>query len=409
MRIGKRTASPGTSGCRTLPRRQERGNRIVVLDALRLIAALMVVFYHYVAFGEGWDGPQARLFPVIFRPSAYGWLGVDLFFMISGFVICMSCWGRTVPDFFTSRVIRLFPAYWLGVLATTAVVALVPGGLAPHAWREVLVNLTMLQWPVDVEHVDGVYWTLWAELRFYLFFALVVWRGLTYRRVVAFCCVWATAALLAKGYGSGPVSDLFMAQYCWFFIAGLAFFLIYRFGQNLLLWGIVGLCFAMGQHTAMQTWRRTLQYVGHNIPGWGVAVLITVFFAVMAGVSLGWFHRINWRWLPAAGALTYPLYLLHESIGWEIFNHLQYKVDRWILLAGTVAGMLLLSHLVHRLVERPVSKRLKLGLNTAFAQVRADGGGNDRHKDDGTALGDTGMPARNPTATELTVTASPRI
>ncbi|MFJ4467335.1 acyltransferase family protein [Streptomyces sp. NPDC089424] len=371
MRIGRRTPRRATDGRRTSGGPKERGNRIVVLDALRLIAALMVVFYHYVAFGEGWDGPQAQLFPVIFRPSAYGWLGVDLFFMISGFVICMSCWGRSVADFFTSRVIRLFPAYWLGVLATTAVVALVPGGLEPHAWREVLVNLTMLQWPVDVDHVDGVYWTLWAELRFYLLFALVVWRGLTYRRVIAFCCIWTTLALLAKGYGSGPLSDLFMAQYCWFFIAGLAFYLIYRFGPNLLLWGIVALCFAMGQHTAMQTWRRTLQHVGHNVPGWGVAVLLAVFFAVLAGVSLGWFHRINWRWLPAAGALTYPLYLFHESIGWEIFHHLQHRVDHWTLLAGTVAAMLLLAHLVHQLVEKPVANRLKLHLSTAFAQVRA--------------------------------------
>ncbi|MFE1508469.1 acyltransferase family protein [Streptomyces sp. DSM 116494] len=378
MRKGKRSATPATGGRRRGRGRQERGNRIVVLDALRLIAALMVVFYHYVAFGEGWDGPQAQLFPVIFRPSAYGWLGVHLFFMISGFVICMSCWGRTVPDFFTSRVIRLFPAYWLAVLATTAVVTLVPGGLEPHAWRDVLVNLTMLQWPVDIAHVDGVYWTLWAELRFYLLFALVVWRGLTYRRVVAFCCVWATVALLAKGYGSGPLSDLVMAQYCWFFIAGLAFYLIYRFGPNLLLWGIVALCFAMGQLSAIQTWRRTLQYVGDNIPGLGVAVLLTVFFVVMAGVSLGWFNRVDWRWLPAAGALTYPLYLFHESIGWEIFHHLQYRVNHWALLGGTVLGMILLAHLVHRLVERPASKRLKRGLSAAFAQVRAADAGDER-------------------------------
>ncbi|MFI8087488.1 acyltransferase family protein [Streptomyces sp. NPDC086080] len=371
MRTRKRSARPATGGPRTAGGRPERGNRIVVLDALRLVAALMVVFYHYVAFGEGWDGPQAPLFPVIFRPSAYGWLGVHLFFMISGFVICMSCWGRTVSDFFTSRVIRLFPAYWLAVLVTTAVVTLVPGGLEPKAWREVLVNLTMLQWPVGITHVDGVYWTLWAELRFYLLFALVVWRGLTYRRVVAFACVWATAALLAKGYGSGPLSDLVMAQYCWFFIAGLAFYLIHRFGPNLLLWGIVALCFVMGQLSAFQGWRRTLRYVGDNVPALGVAVLITVFFVVMAGVALGWFHRVDWRWLPAAGALTYPLYLFHESIGWEIFHHLQYRVDHWVLLGSTVLGMILLAHLVHRLVERPVSKRLKRGLSSAFAQVRA--------------------------------------
>jgi peptidoglycan/LPS O-acetylase OafA/YrhL len=359
--------------------RREDADRIVILDALRLIAALMVVFYHYVAFGAGWDDPPAQLFPVIFEPFAYGWLGVNLFFMISGFVICMSCWGRTLPDFFTSRVIRLLPAYWLGVIATTAVVAMTPSGLDPHAWREVLVNLTMLQRPVQVEDVDGVYWTLWVELRFYLLFAFVVRRGLTYRRVVAFCYVWAIIALLAKGYGADSLRDLVMAEYCWFFIAGLTFYLMYRFGHNLLLWGIAALCFAMGQHTAMQTWRRSLQYVGHTIPGWGVAVLITIFFILMAGVSLGWFQRINWRWIPAAGALTYPLYLFHESIGWEIFHRLQYTVNHWVLLGGTVAGVLLLAHVVHRLVERPVALRLKHGLNTAFAQVRAANTGNERH------------------------------
>jgi peptidoglycan/LPS O-acetylase OafA/YrhL len=387
--------------------RREGGNRIVILDALRLIAALMVVFYHYVAFGAGWDDPAAELFPVIFKPSAYGWLGVDLFFMISGFVICMSCWGRTLPDFFTSRVIRLFPAYWLGVIATTAVVAMTPSGLDPHSWREVLVNLTMLQRPVQVEDVDGVYWTLWLELRFYLLFALVVWRGLTYRRVVAFCCLWATIALLAEGYGADPLSELVMADYCWFFIAGLVFYLMYRFGCNLLLWGIAALCFAMGQHTAMQSWRRSLQYVGHAIPGWGVAVLITIFFVVMAGVSLGWFQRINWRWLPAAGALTYPLYLLHEFIGWEIFHRLQYTVNHWVLLGGTVAGVLLMAHVVHRLVERPVAVRLKHGLNTAFAQVRAANIGDERHPGGSNPpfQGHIGQSIPEPTALEFKPTA----
>jgi peptidoglycan/LPS O-acetylase OafA/YrhL len=387
--------------------RREGGNRIVILDALRLIAALMVVFYHYVAFGAGWDDPAAELFPVIFKPSAYGWLGVDLFFMISGFVICMSCWGRTLPDFFTSRVIRLFPAYWLGVIATTAVVAMTPSGLDPHSWREVLVNLTMLQRPVQVEDVDGVYWTLWLELRFYLLFALVVWRGLTYRRVVAFCCLWATIALLAEGYGADPLSELVMADYCWFFIAGLVFYLMYRFGCNLLLWGIAALCFAMGQHTAMQSWRRSLQYVGHAIPGWGVAVLITIFFVVMAGVSLGWFQRINWRWLPAAGALTYPLYLFHEFIGWEIFHRLQYTVNHWVLLGGTVAGVLLMAHVVHRLVEIPVAVRLKHGLNTAFAQVRAANIGDEQHPGGSNPpfQGHIGQSMPEPTALEFKPTA----
>nr|WP_268873355.1 acyltransferase [Streptomyces mutabilis] len=390
-----------TSGTRRTSRdRHGSGARIGVLDGLRLCAALMVVLYHYVAFGEGWEGSQAQLFPVLFRPSAYGWLGVELFFMISGFVICMSSWGRSISHFFTSRVIRLFPAYWLGILVTTAVVFLMPGGIAPLPWRDILVNLTMLQRPMGVEDVEGVYWTLWAEMRFYLLFALVVWRGVTYRRVVVFCCVWATAAVLATRSEASPISDLLMVQDCWFFIAGLAFYLMYRFGQNLLLWGMIAFCFAMGNHTAMETWRGTLENVGDNVPGWGVAVVLTVFFVTMAGVSLGWFSRIDWRWLPTAGALTYPLYLLHESIGWEVFHHYQSSVNQWVLAGGTLVAVLLLSYLVHRWVEKPMAKRLKVALNTAFEQIRAEGA---THRGDtpagaGSVRAEPGRPGSEPLA-----------
>ncbi|CAB45339.1 MULTISPECIES: acyltransferase family protein [Streptomyces] len=374
MRIGKASAGskPADAPRGSVGQQAPRG-RIGILDGLRLCAALMVVLYHYVAFGGGWEGSQAQLFPVLFRPSAYGWLGVELFFMISGFVICMSSWGRSVSHFFTSRVIRLFPAYWLAIAVTTAVVFFMPGGITPLPWRDLLVNLTMLQRPMGVDEVEGVYWTLWAEMRFYLLFALVVWRGVTYRRVVVFCCVWATAAVVAKRGEANPISDLVMAQDCWFFIAGLAFYLMYRFGQNLLLWGMIAFCFAMGNYTAMTTWRATLDNVGDNVPDWGVAVVLTVFFVTMAGVALGWFRRVDWRWLPTAGALTYPLYLLHESIGWEVFHRYQYTVNQWVLVGGTLAGVLVLSYLVHRLVEKPMSKRLKTGLAKAFDQIRAEG------------------------------------
>lgn len=161
MRIGKASAGskPADAPRGSVGQQAPRG-RIGILDGLRLCAALMVVLYHYVAFGGGWEGSQAQLFPVLFRPSAYGWLGVELFFMISGFVICMSSWGRSVSHFFTSRVIRLFPAYWLAIAVTTAVVFFMPGGITPLPWRDLLVNLTMLQRPMGVDEVEGVYLSL---------------------------------------------------------------------------------------------------------------------------------------------------------------------------------------------------------------------------------------------------------
>src|SRR5262249_26966605 len=138
--------------------------------------------------------------------SRYGFFGVELFFLISGFVICMSGMGRSLGDFFVARVVRLYPAYWFGVLATSAAVALWPLLDGRPGYRDVLTNLTMLQTPLGTANVDGVYWTLWVELRFYLLFAVVVALGVTYRRVVAFCALWTVASIATAAVG-GPLQD----------------------------------------------------------------------------------------------------------------------------------------------------------------------------------------------------------
>ncbi|MCX4514942.1 acyltransferase [Streptomyces sp. NBC_01619] len=355
-----------------------RRGRITALDGLRLLAALMVVAYHYLARGEAWSASGQAMFPTAFPFAAYGWLGVELFFLISGFVICMSCWGRSVGDFFVSRVTRLYPAYWFAVLATTAVLLLVPGGQTPLPWPDVLTNLTMLQEPLGVRMVDGVYWTLFAELRFYLLFAIVAWRGLTYRRVVVFCCVWAVAGMAFSKFGDDALRLMIMPQHCWYFIAGMAFYLMYRFRPTLLLTGIVLLCFGAAVPSARSTWSRTLRYFDDPVPFWPVVAVLAVSFGLMGLVATGKLSWMNWRWLPYAGAATYPLYLLHQNIGWELIGVLESRVPGYLLVGLLVGGMLVVSWLVHRLVEKPLARPLKQRLNRALAEPGKYGQGSPR-------------------------------
>ncbi|MFE0509107.1 acyltransferase family protein [Streptomyces sp. NPDC058964] len=337
--------------------------RIHVLDALRLVAALAVMSYHYMARGGGWPTDVKAMFPSAFPVAAYGWLGVQLFFLISGFVICMTCWDKSLRGFFVSRVVRLYPAYWFAIVATTVTVAVVPGGARPLPWSDVLTNLTMLQEALGVEHVDGVYWTLFVELRFYLLFAVVTWWGLTYRRVLLFCCVWAAASALWAG---APVNDplrlLIMPDNSWYFIAGIALYLMHRFRPNLMLAGVVLLCFCSSLPFALSTWRNTGTYMGHTVPSWPVIVIVAASFGIVALVATTKLSRISWRWPAGAGALTYPLYLLHQVIGRELFGLLSPHAPPGALLALVVAAMLVLAWLVHRYVERPLGRRLKQGL-----------------------------------------------
>lgn len=349
------------------------GRRLYVIDGIRLVAALMVAVHHYAGTYRAdrpgnliWDRPVSDIMPTVFRFASYGWIGVEIFFVISGFVICMSCWGRTPRQFFVSRVIRLYPAYWFAVLFTTGVLVAVPGVWERLRLREVLLNLTMLQSGSGVPNVDGVYWTLWSELRFYLLFLVVVAMGLTYRKVVVFCCVWGTAAMLA------PVADLKLLKLvanpdgAWYFIAGLALYLMHRFGQDLLLWGILAMAWLMGQ---LELGHRIDEV--ERVSSWRGSVLIfTVFLLFMVAVALGYTDRIRWKWLVTAGALTYPLYLVHYAAGTALINRLRDTMDPRLLIVVVIAGFLGLSWLVHRCVERPGARLLKKGLDTSFARMR---------------------------------------
>ncbi|MFI9204950.1 acyltransferase family protein [Streptomyces sp. NPDC053048] len=353
------------------PRDGGPGSRLAALDGLRLLAALMVVAYHYLAFDSGaWDGPAREVFPVAHLPASYGWLGVQLFFLISGFVICMSCWGKSAGEFALARVARLYPAYWFAVLAVALVVRLWPVVSDAPALRNVAVNLTMLQDPLGVEPVDGVYWTLWVELRFYLLFALVVHRGLTYRRAVGFCVAWAFAAVIAEASGNGTLTQILMPHHCWYFIAGIAFYLMHRFRPNPALWLLVAGSLLIAQHDLLRAQASAEGHMGHQVPQWPTAVLVTLFFLAVMAIALGWTRRANWRWLPAAGALTYPLYLLHERIGWTVIKGADGHVPRWVLLPCLVAAMLLAAWAVHRWVERPLAGKVKHGMRRAAREIR---------------------------------------
>jgi peptidoglycan/LPS O-acetylase OafA/YrhL len=335
-------------------------SRLYVLDGLRLVAALLVVGFHFTIFAKPWGVPNGTALPGLANVTQFGWLGVYLFFLISGFVICMSAEGRTVAQFATARITRLYPAYWFAVIATSVVLTVWPVVAKPLAPGDVLTNLTMFQDFLGVPRVDVVYWTLSVELRFYLLFGLfVLVRGYTPRRVLLFAAGWLMAGLLV-GKQVPVLGTLLVSRDSACFVAGMALYLIYRHGGNLYLWGLVGV-----------SWLVALEKIGSLSPTapvrnvfspTQVAVLeagvITLFFLVVAAVATRRL-AVAWRWLTTAGALTYPLYLLHEFIGWTMIHHVRRVLPPWATLLVVVLAFLVISWLVYRFVEKPVAGWLR--------------------------------------------------
>ncbi|MFD7919181.1 acyltransferase family protein [Streptomyces sp. NPDC059740] len=353
--------------------------RLRALDGLRLLAALMVALYHYGGrdgeIAQAWGGSPAGQFPTASSYFAYGCLGVQVFFVISGFVICMSGWGRTVRAFAASRFSRLFPAYWLAVLLVTAVFALPWVAYRAVSPSDLLTNLTMLQMPVGADRVLGVCWTLWAEGRFYLLFALcVVLPGANRSRVLMFCGGWTLASVLAQAGGSQTLQVVLMPQYAPFFVGGIGLYLVHRFGaRDWSAWVVVGVSWLLGQHFVMaDLWHPRTTHAFSYRSALGIIAVVTFGFVAVALVATRRLDRVNWRWLSVAGALTYPFYLIHEHLGWVAVGvlHQRLHLPSALTLPTCLALMLAAAWLIHRFVERPLTPRLRKALNPPVRPTR---------------------------------------
>ncbi|WP_406104457.1 acyltransferase [Streptomyces sp. NBC_01003] len=369
--------SPGADATVRSARPRAHAPRLRALDGLRLIAALMVAAYHYGGrdgeVSQAWGTSPRVQFPSLHQWFAYGCLGVQIFFVISGFVICMSGWGKPLRSFFASRASRLLPSYWAAVILVTAVFALPVVAYKAVSPSDALLNLTMLQQPLGVDRVLGVCWTLWAEVRFYALFALcIVLPGANRRRVVLFCAVWTLAAAITQASGEPALKVILMPEYAPYFIGGVGLYLLHLNRRDMTAWGIVLVSWLIGQHYAVAAlWHAPNPHFFSYRGSGSIILIVTLGFVAVGAIALGLLNRINWGWLTVAGALTYPFYLVHEHLGWVAIEvlHRRLGLPSAVTFTLTVAAMLTLAWLLNRFVEKPLAPFLRKRLSPTPARI----------------------------------------
>lgn len=136
-------------------------HRVKELDSLRGIAAILVVIFHFTMDQQG----TSHLFTL-------GSTGVDLFFIISGFVIFMSLLKiRDSKSFIINRVSRLYPTYWACVTFTFILISITAAydpTVRHVSFGHYLANMTMFQHFFLISDIDGPYWTMIIEMMFYI-------------------------------------------------------------------------------------------------------------------------------------------------------------------------------------------------------------------------------------------------
>lgn len=364
---------------------QSSGGRLRYLDGMRGIAISAVMFWHF--FGPA----EAKMLPYGDRYAqvpilASGWMGVELFFLISGFVILLTldkCSGFL--DFMVRRWLRLFPAMLIATILLLSVdrLAGVPGPHGPARLIDIVPGLTLLHpsiWQAilhtPVSSLSGSFWTLYVEMAFYVTFG-------------AFYTMWgwrpAVLALLAMFFGlqglesvpylhAGIVQRMTAplhwcgVQYFGWFASGALFYKAFQQGSRRFMVEAVGVGLVSA---ALFRGASGISLIEHL----ELAAVIGLFAAAQVYAPV---QRILSSG-PAVfmGGISYPLYLLHSNLGLPFIMRTAPMIAPFPPELGAVlaiATVIVLAWLVTRFAEpwtktklRPLTDRFRSFAGLVFA------------------------------------------
>lgn len=333
-------------------------DRVYIIDPLRFLAAFGVMIYHLTYRAPTIDHLSSTQFPEINGWTRYLHLSVELFFIISGFVISYSAQGKTAKQFAWSRFVRLYPAYWLCVILTFSICHT---WWRPHftlTYTEGLINLTMLQGFIRVPHVDLPYWTLAEELRFYgLVFVLLLFKQ--GHRLLPFAGLWVGLAVIDY-FVHLPLAHYEMTlEHAPFFAAGIVYFDIFKNGVKPYHYALSAFTCGAGVMRFLEWSNKDGATTGAVCSPIVVSLIIVGMHVLFWGIAT---RRLKIRnrhpWLVVAGAITYPLYLIHDRIGLTVMLSLEPAMNKWWQLFTVSIGACTIAYAIWRWWEDPLSKAL---------------------------------------------------
>lgn len=346
--------------------RPSEPSRVTTIDLLRAVAAASVVLFHFGFSGPTVDNVRLIALPEFAAFARYGYLGVQLFFVISGFAIAYSSEGRTPASFAISRAVRIYPGF-VFCMTLTFVIALTFG----RPWFQVtasqwMANLVVAAPMLKQHYMDNVYWTIVLEIIFYFWVWLLMLAGLFPRHVYPTVVIWMLFSLANEFcIHSHILQKLFLTDQSGFFVSGLLLYQIYigrRDAGLQILLACAAACATLQAVENVEWWRLE---TGTDFNDYVVATISIAIIAIVALALRIRDLRFGRGIAVAVGGATYPLYLLHLQIGYIIYLRLQGAYERRILVATIFLLMALAAWAISRFVERPSQQAFRWLLQNA--------------------------------------------
>lgn len=331
--------------------------RILELDALRAMAAINLVLFHFThvyAVKFGFSSPLGGEWP-------YGAYGVELFFILSGFVNSMSLMRRGKPvDFVAARLIRIVPLFLMVIFANLWIVTFAPLNGQPVSTQQFLANLTLMPRVFGYECIDPVMWTLQVEMMFYFVLVTLFCKGYLQRYFVGWgsllaaslvLCPALDAAQASYGHTSlfaalSAVRHLLVLDFVPLFAIGFLLYMI-KTGVGPKWQNLLGIVVAAGVF-------HSIDHGKHN----PAATALIIGLVTMA--AYGKIPVLRLKPFVTISAISYALYLCHNNLGCVLLNTFdQAGLPPLACLAIVIVFSFALALVITNRIEQPITKALR--------------------------------------------------
>ncbi|MBB4294013.1 peptidoglycan/LPS O-acetylase OafA/YrhL [Rhizobium leguminosarum] len=332
----------------------------MTLDSFRAFFIIVVMAFHYlVAWAPPFHEENLYGFATTYDPYfALGNLGVEAFFVLSGtFITVTVLRSSDAIDFAYRRFSRIYPALVIAAIVSFAFLNTVGLPEFHTTPLEFVASIALVAWQLGLKYVDGAYWSLAVEVKFYIWVAIMFWllRERFWVGLIVLQIAGALIELVALKVGK----VIFLANYMPFFLCGTAI----AYQTFLKQPKVATILYAMSAVFFVIHWPALpIKQVPLIVSNLAILFVVAVLIAV---TSLD--IRLEWAPLARLGLVSYEIYLIHQNIGVTLIHYLKLwtRMPDIAAISIVVLAVYGLAELLHL-----ASERVRTNLNSHYRAIR---------------------------------------